>query len=170
MFTHDEKLKKYANVYEIIEDFYNVRLAYYEVRRRAMLKRLDETQCLLSNKARYINELLNDTIDLRKKKKDAIHAMLASKDYDVVDEDYKYLIKMPMDSVSEESVAKLLSEKSQNELRIAELNATTNKMMWITELGELRELYETMFLKEKAEPKTMSIKKSAKPKLKLNVK
>ena len=169
MFTHDEKLKKYANVYEIIEDFYNVRLAYYEVRRRAMLKRLDETQCLLSNKARYINELLNDTIDLRKKKKDAIHAMLASKDYDVVDEDYKYLIKMPMDSVSEESVAKLLSEKSQNEARIAELNATTNKMMWIKEIGELRELYETMFLKEKAESNTMSIKKSAKPKLKLNV-
>jgi DNA topoisomerase-2 len=170
MFTHDEKLKKYANVYEIIEDFYNVRLAYYEVRRRAMLKRLDETQCLLSNKARYINELLNDTIDLRKKKKDAIHAMLASKDYDVVDEDYKYLIKMPMDSVSEESVEKLLSEKSQNEARIAELNATTNKMMWIKEIGELRELYETMFLKEKAESKTMSIKKSAKPKLKLKEK
>jgi len=93
--------------------------------------------------------------------------MLASKDYDVVDEDYKYLIKMPMDSVSEESVAKLLSEKSQNEARIAELNATTNKMMWIKEIGELRELYETMFLKEKAESNTMSIKKSAKPKLKL---
>ena len=170
MFTHDEKLKKYANVYEIIEDFYNVRLAYYEVRRRAMLKRLDETQCLLSNKARYINELLNDTIDLRKKKKDAIHAMLASKDYDVVDEDYKYLIKMPMDSVSEESVEKLLSEKSQNEARIAELKATTNKMMWIKEIGELRELYETMFLKEKVETKAMSIKKSTKPKLKLNAK
>ena len=151
MFTHDEKLKKYSNVYEIAEDFYHVRLAYYEVRRRAILKKLEDTQCLLSNKARYINELLNDTLDLRKKKREDIHCMLVSKKYDTIDDDYKYLIKMPMDSVSEESVAKLLSEKSQNEDRIAELNATTNKMMWLRELDELKELYNSAFLQVKVD-------------------
>jgi len=72
---------------------------------------------------------------------------------------------MPMDSVSEESVAKLLSEKSQNEARIAELNATTNKMMWLRELDELKELYNSAFLQAKIEPASIAIKKSTKTKI-----
>ena len=52
---------------------------------------------------------MNDTIDIRRKKKDDIVNMLHQKGYDKLDsdEDYKYLLKMSMDSVSEENVLKL---------------------------------------------------------------
>jgi len=145
MFTHDEKLKKYDNVYEIVEDFYHVRLAYYEVRRQAILKQLEDIQKILSNKARYIGELLDDTLDLRKKTKDEINFLLEEKEYDKNNDDYKYLIKMPMDSVCSENVIKLLAEKGENETKIETLKATTNKMMWLQELDELRSVYSKTF-------------------------
>ena len=47
---------------------------------------------LLSNKAKYIQENLNGTIDLRKKKMDQVIAMLTDKGYAKLDndEEYKY--------------------------------------------------------------------------------
>ena len=145
MFTHDEKLKKYDNVYEIVEDFYHVRLAYYEVRRQAILKQLEDVQNVLSNKARYIGELLDDKLDLRNKSKQEIYDQMEGRGYSKIDDDYKYLIKMPMDSVCSENVEKLLAEKGENEQHIAKLKSTTNKMMWLQELEELRTVYSKTF-------------------------
>ena len=106
LFTSDDKLRKYDCVEEIIDDYYDVRLNYYEDRKDFMIDALEKQLLILSNKAKYIQEVLDGTIDLRKKKKQEIIDMLLLKDYDTIDDDeeYKYLVKMPMDSVSEENV------------------------------------------------------------------
>ena len=131
-----EKLKKYDSAEEIIEDFYPVRYEYYEKRKQYQLNELEMELKLLSNKARYIQEILNDTLDLRKKKKEVIIQILSEKNYDMVDEDseYKYLVKMPMDSVCEENVAKLMKEHGE---KAAELEILKNKEIrniWLEEL------------------------------------
>ena len=57
-------------------------------------------KCKLNNKVKYIIETLNGTIDLRGMKPDVI-SMLESKKYDKFEDDdeYKYLVKMPMDDI-----------------------------------------------------------------------
>jgi len=147
MFDNEERLKKYNNVYEIVEDFYIVRLAYYEIRKQYLLDRLQASLVILTDKARYIMEILEDTLDLRKRTRQEIVSILEEKQYHKEGIDcagFKYLIKMPMDSVSVENVNKLLEEKALNEQRIAELQAKTGKDIWLSELTELRELYEKM--------------------------
>ena len=84
--------------------------------------------------------------DLRKKQKDIIIQMLENKGYDKIgrdidDIDYKYLIKMPMDSVSEENVDKLLKDRGNKELELEIIEKTTINQMWNTELDNLKELY-----------------------------
>ena len=88
-------------------------------------------------------EVLEGTIDLRRMKKDAIIHMLQEKGYDVIDEDtdYKYLVKLPMDSVSEENVEKINKDKNDKELELKILMATTIQMMWLNELAELEKEY-----------------------------
>jgi len=54
-------------VYEICDDFIGIRLDYYEKRRLHLIQILKEEMEVLKNKCNYINELLNDTLDLRKK-------------------------------------------------------------------------------------------------------
>jgi len=143
LFDAQDKLKKYANVAQIIDDYFDTRLSLYQTRKNYMINALKSDLQVLSNKARYIKENLDGTIDLRKKKKDEVCAMLKTKKYDTIndDEDYKYLVKMPMDSVTEENVDKLNKEHSTKQKELTAIEATTIQEMWSSELDSLREAY-----------------------------
>jgi hypothetical protein len=69
--------------------------------------------------------------------------MLLEKGYDIVENDneFKYLIKMPMDSVTEENVEKLLKDKTSKEGDLSVIKNTTINKMWLNELNHLKELY-----------------------------
>jgi DNA topoisomerase-2 len=69
--------------------------------------------------------------------------MLQSKGYDLIgdDNEFKYLTKMPMDSVTEENVEKLLKEKGNKEHELTIIKSTTINQMWSSELDNLLEQY-----------------------------
>jgi len=146
LFDADDILHKYEKITDIIDAYYETRLKLYGTRKEYMIDSLKKELLLLSNKAKYITEILDGTIDLRKKQKDIIIQMLENKGYDKIgrdidDIDYKYLIKMPMDSVSEENVDKLLKDRGNKELELEIIEKTTINQMWNTELDNLKELY-----------------------------
>lgn len=143
MFDEHEKLVKYSNVKEIIDHFMKVRFKTYEARKAYQVEALAKELMVLSNKARFITEILDETIDLRKKKSEVISAMLKEKCYDQIDDDkdYKYLVKMPMDSVSEENVKRILNEREKKQAELDELKATTEKQIWLSELDKLQAEY-----------------------------
>ena len=162
LFNAEDKLRKYDTVEEIIDDYYDIRLEYYEDRKDNLIDILEKQLLILSNKAKYIQELLNGTIDLRKKKKQEIIDLLNSKDYDVIDEDneFKYLVRMPMDSVSEENVEKLLKEHKDKEVELNIIKATTIHQMWLSELEILENEYK-LYQKEREQSQIGVSKKKA---------
>jgi DNA topoisomerase-2 len=143
LFDADDKLQKYEKVSDIIDAYYDVRLKLYQTRKDYLIDALEKELVLLSNKAKYIKENLDGTIDLRKKKKEQVLEMLESKGYDIIDDDsdYKYLTKMPMDSVTEENVEKLLTEKGNKEQELNVIKSTSINKMWNSELDNLSEQY-----------------------------
>jgi DNA topoisomerase-2 len=143
LFDSQDQLKKYGNVRDIVQDYYGTRLALYGKRKAHQLAAMAAELRVLGNKARYIQELLDGSIDLRRKRGDELTAMLQSKGYDSVEGDvqYKYLLKLPMDSVSEENVQKLLKEKEQREAQHAALQGTSIEQLWLADLAELRAEY-----------------------------
>lgn len=143
LFDANEKLQKYNNITDIIDAYYETRLKLYGDRKTFMINNIEKELVLLSNKANYIKEILDGTIDLRKKKREEINAILKNKNYDMInnDEDYKYLVKMPMDSVTEENIDKLLKEKADKETELETIKVTTVNKMWFNELNSLEKLY-----------------------------
>ena len=146
LFDYNDKLKKYGKVSEIVDDYFQKRLELYDDRKKYMVRALEKELVLLSNKAKYINEVLEDTVDLRKKTKEQVITMLETKGYDRIDDedskkDYKYLIRMPMDSVTEENVKKLLKEHGDKTAELQVVKNTTLHRMWLSELGSLKEAY-----------------------------
>ena len=143
LFDADDKLQKYNNVTEIIETYYEVRLNLYQTRKTHMIIALENELVLLSNKTKYIKEVLDGTIDLRKKKREEVTEMLVKKGFDKMDDDgdYKYLVKMPMDSVTEENVEKIMKDKAVKEAELDKLKKTTINQMWLLELEKLKEQY-----------------------------
>jgi DNA topoisomerase-2 len=143
-FDANDKLKKYETVRSIIDDYYETRLELYQTRKDYLIRILTQELVWLTNKARYIQEVLNDTIDLRKKTKDQVTELLTSKKYDkdIDSGDYKYLTRMPMDSVTTENVEKLMNDKKNKEAELKKIQETTNKQMWLHELEVLSHHYD----------------------------
>jgi len=143
LFDADDILQKYDKISDIIDAYYNVRLQLYQTRKDYMIRAIERELVLLSNKAKYIKENLDGTIDLRKKKKEQVMQMLKEKEYDTIDDDneYKYLTKMPMDSVTEENVEKLLNDKGNKEEELETIKSTSTNYMWTSELDILLEQY-----------------------------
>ena len=144
LFNKDQQLRKYNTVYNIIDEFIGIRLDAYKRRKEFIINMLEKELVLISNKARFIKENCDDIIDLRKKKKDVIIELLKSRNYDIINEDidYKYLRKMPMDSVCEENVQALLKEKGCKENELDKVKETSIQKMWLRELRKLEDEYE----------------------------
>jgi DNA topoisomerase-2 len=160
-FDAGEKLVKYKNPEDMVDSYIPVRLDMYEKRKRALLVNMKSELGRLSNKARFITSILDDTIDLRRKSTAEIKDILASMKYDLMEGDpnYNYLIKMPMDSLTTENVDKLLETKRKLELDIKELEGKSCRDIWIHELDELVEKYNTI---NSTKPLPIKIKKKLK--------
>ena len=141
MFNHEFKLHKYATVEEIMDDFYGVRLDIYGKRKASLIKDMQKKLMKLSNRARYILETLEGVVDLRRKNAQQVSELMESRKFDKLEGDYKYLIKMPMDSVTQENVQNILKEKEETEKDLNVLTATTLEKMWLSELDEFEREY-----------------------------
>jgi len=78
---------------------------------------------------------------LRKKTGKQVLELLTGRGFVEIEGDYSYLIKMPMDSVTEENVAKILKEKADTENELAILKATTLEQIWMKELDVFEAKY-----------------------------
>jgi DNA topoisomerase-2 len=145
LFDHNQKLSKYDNVYDIIDTYFPVRLDMYQKRKEHMIKQLEREVMILHNKARFIEEQCEDIIDLRKKKKAQVIAMLETRQYDVIDEDedFKYLRSMRIEQVEEENIKKLRDERDSKIKELELLKKTTPETMWNTELDTLVTQYKS---------------------------
>ena len=159
LFDSKEKLVKYSSAEEIVDSYSVTRLEFYGKRKDALIAALRKELTVLSNRARYITELLEDKIDLRRKTNKQLVELLKERKYDSMDakdagkddnggddesssgQGYKYLLKLPMDSVSEENVKKLLNEKEKKEKELSELSSKTVEQMWMKDLEELEVEY-----------------------------
>lgn len=151
MFDENEKLCHFKNVSEIIKHFIDVRLQGYVIRKANIIKQLTREMEILNNKVRFITQILNSVIDMRGKKRDQVNEMLNNLNYKKIDEDddFKYLIKMPMDIVTIENINDLNIEKDKKFEELNYLKCTTEKQIWINELQELKKQY-TNYIKDRS--------------------
>ena len=70
--------------------------------------------------------------------------MLEEFKFDKQEGDYKYLIKMPMDSVTEEHVDKIVREKEVTETELEILLKTSVEDMWLKELTVFEREYKSV--------------------------
>jgi DNA topoisomerase-2 len=145
LFDAKEHLRKFKTPSEIIEEYYDIRLTFYDKRKKYQLAALKKELLVISNKAKFINDNLLGKIDLRRKKKNEITEILINGKYDSIGENtennFNYLIKMPMDSVSEEAVDKLMKEKIEKESELKNLESMKLEQIWLNELEELKREY-----------------------------
>lgn len=140
-FDTEGKIRRYNVVDEIIYEFAQVRLKYYQLRKDMRLKTLGENLITQTAKRTFVEEVINGTIVIYKKKTAEIINVLEDKKYPVVNGDYKYLFKMPIDSFTEDMIHKLDGNVMKIKAEIEELETTTTRDMWMKELLEFEVVY-----------------------------
>ena len=157
LFDTECKLKNYETVDSILDDFYVVRYETYRKRKVQLIRAMQGALKKMSNKARFIQEIVAGRIDLRKHQNDGeVDAILEKMGFDRMASDgseidseseggsggnYKYLTEMKLNTLTKERAEKLMRERDEAEAQLRVLEATTLEAMWLRELDALEEKY-----------------------------
>lgn len=111
----------------------------------------------ISNKTRFILDVIAGDVVLNNRKRAEIEAMLEQKGYDKLsnqkktkeDEDetsdsnkgYEYLLSMPLSSLTLEKVEALKKQQEQCQEEVDALNSTSEAQLWRSDLEEFLEVY-----------------------------
>ncbi|RQM18731.1 hypothetical protein DD237_000945 [Peronospora effusa] len=166
LFDRDGHIKKFESPKEILEEFYSVRLEYYDRRKKSMLQKLQDQIQLLSNKARFVLSVVEDKLIVNNRKKQDLLEELVTEGYDQIvpklkkkidtedsnesmEEDndmadasrgYDYLLSMKILSLTKERVDKLRAELQDREQEYSVLEGRTVQDLWLTDLDELEKM------------------------------
>jgi hypothetical protein len=114
----------------------------YEKRKNAQVKIMKARVQELSNRERFILEVVANTLDLRKcENDDEMDALLTTKKYDKQNDKYDYLTHMPMNNMNKMRVQKIANEKKELTVELEQLQKTELTTMWLRELNHLEKEY-----------------------------
>ena len=141
-------VNKYNNPDQIIDEFYNHRKTLYVKRKEFILNRLQKEMDILSNKVRFIKYVVDDTLDIRKYTKAALHDWLLEKEF-LMEENgtFGYLINMPMYQMTKDMVDNLNKSFEDKKAEHKTVIDTSIETMWETDLEDLDKSLDIHLLK-----------------------
>ena len=154
LYDENNKLKNFKSPEAILEYYYTHRLNYYELRRQNIINNLEQDLFLLSTKARFILDVINDDVKIRNIPKAEVIKQLETLKYpkmvnsilinmdkmtekqrnDTSYGSYDFLIGMPIYNLTKEKVDELLKEKENVETNLSIMKSKTDKLLWEEDL------------------------------------
>jgi len=168
LFSSNNMIKKYSTVEEIIDEWYNYRHELYVKRKEFLLVKLNKELNIIKYKVMFINEIINQSIDIRNKSKKDVYELLESKNYpqlslkiDSLDDNksYDYLLNMNLYKLTKEEIDKLTNERDTKILEVNNLESTSEKKMWTNEMDIYNSIYKNDLKQYNISVNSCSLKK-----------
>lgn len=138
LFNRNGKMKKYSNVYDIIDEYFDVRLEYYDRRKEYLLGELNKKKHWFDNVIRFINLVIGGKIIINNKKLEEIISSLEKHKFSKIDSSYSYLLNISIYKFSKEELDKLNSDYVDLIARINDLEQKNSVRLWLDDLIELK--------------------------------
>jgi len=162
MYLFDDRCvpTKYRNTTDILLDFVDIRMDFYTQRREYIMTRLRKELSILQSKVRFINEYINNELDINRKSKDSVIQLLEQRGYkkftmsdaeggkegsnsegDNSEESkrksYDYLIRMPIVSLTLEKIQELTKQTQSKKHELDTITNQTAKDLWRIDLDQI---------------------------------
>jgi DNA topoisomerase-2 len=162
LFDIEDKISKYEKPEDILEIFFDQRMEFYVKRKEMLVKKLRKEQTMLSNKARFVEEVCSGELVVSNRKKIELLKDLQSRGYDLFDKNatdsddsedddededdtsvselskgYEYLLGMKLWALTfekAEQLRKLLAERTEE---LKELEAIEPSQIWLNDLDSI---------------------------------
>jgi DNA topoisomerase-2 len=181
LYNDNGEIQHYKTPEEIMEDFYNIRLEYYQKRKDYLLQKLLRECIVLENKVKFVESVLADKIkwNIPEEELEVILAelglnMLNLDEFDLgidfttrVPKDgskvnFNYLLEMKIRSLTKEKVVSLKKEYEEKRVEYDILEKKPIAGLWIEDMNILKDILETFVIESKVKEDTDSITNLAK--------
>lgn len=133
-------LKIFNSASEIIKYFVDFRLTYYQKRKDYLISKISSELTTLSNRARFIKEIIKGTLKINNVAREKIVAYLEKSKYDKVNGSYSYLLSMAIHTLTKEKYEELLAQKLEKELELDKVKKSNPKDMYRKDLQDLKKV------------------------------
>lgn len=128
---------KHSTANDILEEFYNVRLPFFEKRRKSLIEIIKDKIKVLSSRIRFIQLVLEDKITWRNQKKSSIIDQLTKLEF----EDVTFVNDFKFYGFTKEEIDKLKSKVEKQEKLLDKYEKITPEEMWLEDLDQFIEGY-----------------------------
>jgi DNA topoisomerase-2 len=134
-FDADGKMKKYATVQDILNDFVHERRQMYVTRKRWQVSELVNKLQKLHNKIRFLTMVTRQEISFQGKTKATLLSELESCGFP--SESHEYLLGMSLWSMTADKIAALQHEHQTQTETLRSLRGTSPEQIWLQDLGAI---------------------------------
>tara|TARA_R110002073_G_scaffold123085_3_gene266409 strand:+ start:2766 stop:5972 length:3207 start_codon:yes stop_codon:yes gene_type:complete len=135
LFHPNYGIKKYHSAEDILVDFVEIRVDYYKKRKEHLKKQLEQKVLLLSSKAAFVQQVVDEEIIVFKCKKSQLEAQIAAKGFMKIDGTYDYLLNIKTYQYTEEAIETLMKDSVTAKKELKTLDATSIFKMWENNLS-----------------------------------
>lgn len=152
LYDSNSKLKKYDNVDDILQEFYEFRLEMYVKRKEYYTKVLENKVNLISWKIKFIEYCIDEKIVMAKKKVALSEAEVVeqivshgfpklSVNFETIDKTYDYLTDVRIFDLTEDKKKKLEKQLEEKKEEYNVYVNTTVQQIWLSEIDEIEKEY-----------------------------
>ena len=135
----NNKVIEYKSIFEIIDSYYDVRLQYYDKRKKYLIKTLTNKILESYSKYLFIKGVIEKSIIISNKSDEDITKQLEKIDKIIkIDDSYNYLLNMPMKSITKVHYEKLKEAIKAMKDELINLKNKKIEDMWLDDLSELK--------------------------------
>ncbi len=164
LFDSQGKIHRYKTSLDILRMFYHHRLEFYVKRKVVLLDKMSNELKILSNKARFVEEVCRGDLVVSNRKRSELLADLKVRGFDLSHQDekrdsddenedestsvesasdaelakgYEYLLGMKIWSLTFERAEELRRQKAEKAEEVKKLQATTPEAIWLADLDAI---------------------------------
>lgn len=139
LYNENNTIEKYDAVKKIFDNFYRIRLMYYQKRKIYLLKKLKDDIKILSSKIKFIDLIISKKINIYNKPKDQIIKILSEKSLLKLPDEppYDYLIRMSFYSFTKEKIDELKKQLDNKNGIYNSINKKRPEDIWLDDLKQL---------------------------------
>lgn len=137
--SEENKVVEYKSIYEIIDAYYNIRLDYYDKRKKYLINELTQKILELYSKYLFIKGVIDKEIIISNKSDEAIEKQLIAIPKIIkINNSYDYLLNMQMRSITKTHYEKLKEQLKELKDQLNNIKTSTVEEMWLNDLAELK--------------------------------
>ena len=140
-------ITKYKSANAILKDYIQIRLTAYELRKKLMIKILNNEMQILKYRKQYIEDILDKNIIVERVTRPKLIQQIIDNEYPELainlnnTPSYDYLLSLPITSLTTEKIDDINQEFKEKKDELDTYKNTSVQNLWLVELDEFEKVY-----------------------------